>query len=228
MYTRFLRFGIKVLLSLAVGAYSLSAQSGWLFNSGSNALESAILTRAPNLDSHVLHLALEAYNKARAQGMVRQPYLGIIDYSKPSNHERFWVINLNTDAVLFNTYVAHGSGSGDTYATHFSNETSTHASAIGTYITGQTYVGHDGLSLHLLGVDRGFNDRAYSRAIVMHGAHYVSEAMAETYGRIGRSWGCPAVDAQLAKPIINVMKNGAMLFAYYPDSHWLNSSSFLS
>jgi hypothetical protein len=123
--------------------------------------------------------------------------------------------------------VAHGSGSGQNMATAFSNEPDTHQSSLGLYRTEDSYVGRNGYSLRLRGLDDGFNDRAYERAIVMHGAPYVNEDLIRRQGRLGRSWGCPALREGIAREVIDTVKGHGLLFAYYPDREWLQSSKFL-
>lgn len=183
--------------------------------------------KSPHLNPTVLKLALEAYNCASLSGMPRRPLLTIIDYSLPSAAKRMWVFDLSRNKLLFNNLVAHGQGSGDALSHYFSDRPETHASSIGLYLTENTYIGHDGFSLRLAGLDKGFNDTALSRDIVMHGASYVSDQMARAYNMIGRSWGCPAVPKPLAAPIINTIKEGSLIFAYYPNNKWLQSSRYL-
>lgn len=153
--------------------------------------------------------------------------LSICDFSLSSKQKRLWVIDLNEKKVLFNSLVAHGKNTGEEFATQFSNRESSYQSSIGFYITETTYTGSNGYSLKLLGMDRGYNDAALQRAIVMHGADYVSEDFIRSQNRIGRSWGCPAVPRELAAPIINTIKGKNCLFIYYPDQHYLSSSQWL-
>lgn len=153
--------------------------------------------------------------------------LSICDFSLSSNTKRLWVIDVNEKKVLFNSLVAHGKNTGEEFATDFSNRESSYQSSLGFYITDVTYNGDNGYSLRLLGMDKGYNDAALQRAIVMHGADYVSEDFAATHKRIGRSWGCPAVPRALAAPIINTIKGKNALFIYYPDQKYLSSSEWL-
>jgi len=136
------------------------------------------------------------------------------------------LVDLQARALLFEELVAHGQGSGANLATQFSNEAETHRSSIGLFETKDTYIGKNGYSLRLEGLDAGFNDHAMERAIVMHGAPYVSEAVARTQGRLGRSWGCPALRADVAHELIDRVKGSGLVFAYYPDPKWLASSQF--
>lgn len=185
----------------------------------------AVLTE--HLNPHVYSLAIKAYERARARHEVTKPYLAIIDYSMPSSQKRFWVIDLAHHSVPFYTYVAHGQNSGDLNANAFSNYGGSHQSSIGAYSTANTYFGHKGLSLRLKGLESGINDKALSRAIVLHGADYVSDNFVRSHGRLGRSWGCPAVSTSIAGPMINTLKNGSMIFAYYPSHQWLSHSRYL-
>ena len=177
---------------------------------------------------HVLKLALKAYNCALGQGIVqKQNIFTIIDYSLPSSEKRLWVIDVTHGRVLFHTLVAHGSGSGELEATHFSDTPETHESSLGLFLTGATYFGHDGYSLKIKGLSPGFNDKAEGREIVIHGANYVSEDFVRRTGYLGRSWGCPALPKDMVEPVVNTIKDGTLVFAYYPDPQWLQQSIYL-
>lgn len=154
--------------------------------------------------------------------------LTVCDFTQSSNKDRMWVIDLKEKKVLFNTYVAHGAATGEEFATKFSNNFESHQSSLGFYVTGETYTGEHGNSLRLHGMDYGFNHNAFDRAIVMHGADYVSKQFIKGNERLGRSWGCPAVSNQLAQPIINTIKGGTCLFIYYPDKNYLKSGQWLN
>jgi hypothetical protein len=176
----------------------------------------------------VLDLALGAASCAMRSGLVEVPKtLTVIDYSLPSTARRLWVIDLANGDMLYNELVAHGQGSGGNVPTNFSNLPDSHQSSLGLFVTAETYVGQNGFSLRLDGLDAGFNDRARERAIVMHGAPYVSEAVAAMQGRLGRSWGCPALGEHVAREVIERIKGGDLVFAYYPDRTWLNGSPLL-
>jgi hypothetical protein len=180
-------------------------------------------TLAPEADPGVLALALEARNCAIRSGEVDQDAkLAVIDYSRPSTDKRLWVFDVAHDQLLFRELVAHGQGSGDNYATHFSNQDNSHQTSLGLFLTAETYIGNNGYSLKLDGVDRGFNDNARSRAIVMHGAWYVSPDMVASKGRIGRSHGCPALNQGIARRVIDTMKGRQLLFSYANDAAWLH------
>ncbi|MCX7091219.1 MAG: murein L,D-transpeptidase catalytic domain family protein [Legionellales bacterium] len=191
-----------------------------------NAKANSLSTKAPKLNLSVLKLALSAYNKAKIKGDVKKPLLAVIDYSLPSSKQRLWIFDLRRNRLLYNTYVAHGVNSGDVTPRHFSNQASSRASSIGTYVTESTYTGSNGLSLNLIGLEKGFNDNAYNRRVVMHGAWYVDPNFIQKSGRAGRSWGCPSISQALAKPVINLLKNGSVLFAYYPDRNYLSQSHY--
>lgn len=177
---------------------------------------------APELDPGVLALALEARACALRNGEVGDDArLAVIDYSLPSTSKRLWVFDVAHDRVLFNEHVAHGSGTGDNLARRFSNEDGSHATSLGLFRTAETYQGGNGYSLRLDGLDAGFNDRARSRAIVMHGAWYVNPDLIRTQGRLGRSQGCPALREQVAKVVIDTLKQRQLLFAYADDAAFL-------
>jgi hypothetical protein len=180
------------------------------------------------LQRPVFQLALEAAACAVRSGSANDlTTLTVIDYSRPSTEKRLWVFDLRTRELLFEELVAHGSGSGDNLATSFSNEDESHQSSLGLFRTEDTYVGRNGYSLRLRGLDAGFNDHAYDRAIVMHGAPYVSDAFARAQGRLGRSWGCPALREGIAREVIDTVKGNGLVFAYYPDPAWLAASKYL-
>jgi hypothetical protein len=188
----------------------------------------ALHKQAPTLNTEVLRLALRASSCAAQQGLVtRRDLLSVIDYSLPSTEPRLFVFNLTSQRLLFRELVAHGKNSGDNRTSHFSNQQGSLETSLGLFVTDSTYSGSNGYSLRLRGLDTGFNDAAYDRSIVMHGAKYVSEAAAKALGRLGRSWGCPAVRSEIAQKVIDTLKGGAAIFAYYPDPDWLKSSRFL-
>jgi len=176
----------------------------------------------------VLRLALDATHRAAAQGLVkRSDLLTVIDYSLPSSQPRLFVFDLAARKLLFRELVAHGKSSGDDRATYFSNSPGSLATSLGLFVTADTYVGSNGYSLRLKGLEEGINDMAWDRAIVMHGASYVSRAAISALGRLGRSWGCPAVRTEIARKLINTLRGGTPIFAYYPERSWLERSSFV-
>lgn len=167
------------------------------------------------LSPRALAAALDAVACARSRGVAgRDDLLTVIDYSLPSTAPRLWVLDLARGKVLFHELVAHGAGSGDNYATRFSNAPDSRQSSLGLFLTGGTYEGGNGYSLKLNGLDPGVNDRADERKVVMHGAWYVSADHVQHFGRLGRSWGCPALPVASAHAVIDVIKNRTFLFSY--------------
>lgn len=155
--------------------------------------------------------ALEGYNTVEGR---QRDVLTLIDFTKPSTQRRMWVIDMAAHKVLFNTWVAHGRGSGDNYATRFSNRNGSHQSSLGLYLTGETYIGGNGYSLLLDGLEAGINDHARERAIVVHGAAYANPSVIASAGRLGRSWGCLALPPDVTLPIIDTIKGGSVLYIY--------------
>ncbi len=171
--------------------------------------------RPAGLSPKALAAALDAVSCARARGVSDNgDVLTVIDYSLPSTQPRLWVLDLARRKVLFHELVAHGAGSGDIYATHFSNVNDSRSTSLGLFLTADTYEGGNGYSLKLKGLDAGLNDLAEARHIVMHGAWYVSSEHAQQFGMLGRSWGCPALPLAAAKSVIDKVKGGSFVFAY--------------
>ena len=180
---------------------------------------------APDADPGVLALALEARACALRGGRARAASkLTVIDYTRPSTQPRLWVFDLERNALLYAEHVAHGRGSGENFARAFSNRDGSHQSSLGLFTTGETYDGGNGYSLRMDGLEPGINDAARERLIVMHGAPYVDPAQALRQGRLGRSFGCPALRPQVARAVIDTIKQDQLLFAYYPDDAWLAGS----
>lgn len=186
-----------------------------------------LASQAPKLNPEVINLALTAYKKAEADGYSHSPILTVVDFALPSNQKRLWVFNLKTKKLLYYTYVAQGKATGLKYAHFFSNQPGTHASSIGLFKTDDAYYGKDGYSLRLTGLEKNFNNNALQRDIVIHGAWYVSKNFIKQNGYAGRSWGCFAVSKKMVKPLVNTIKDGGLLFAYYPDHQWIEHSRFL-
>lgn len=188
-----------------------------------------------SLHLNTLGLSKQAYDYA-IRGFKTLLYMGklnndsiisIVDFSLSSAKKRLFVIDLKNYKVLFNTYVAHGRNSGAEYAKKFSNSIESNESSLGFYITGDTYDGEHGYSLRLEGEEKGINDNAYKRSIVMHSADYVNENFIKCKGYIGRSLGCPAIPEKVYKPIINQIKDGSCLFIYSPNNYYISHSNFL-
>ncbi len=181
------------------------------------------------LSEHAFEYAIKGYEYLLAKGKIANDHIiSIVDFTRPSSEKRLFVIDLKKYKVLFNTYVAHGQGSGAEMATKFSNIPESFQSSLGFYKTSGTYIGKNGFSMKLEGLENGINDLAYERAIVMHGAPYVSEDMARSQGHIGRSWGCPAVPEKLNKPIIEKIKNGSCLFIFSENKNYLHKSRIIN
>lgn len=173
--------------------------------------------------------AMKGFNYlVRVGKIAKENIISIADFSKPSSQKRLFVIDINKQKVLFNTYVAHGINSGREYANQFSNIPESNKSSLGFYETRNTYVGANGYSLKLAGLERGINDNAEKRDIVIHGAEYVDESLIRSQGYIGRSWGCPALPEKLHKPIIDRIKNGTCLFIYGASNAYLKKSRIIN
>jgi hypothetical protein len=184
---------------------------------------------APKADPAVLELAVQAQQCATASGAVEPVRrLAVIDYSRPSTEPRLWVFALDEARLLYVEHVAHGKNSGANLATEFSNVEGSLQSSLGLFTTAETYIGGHGYSLRMDGLEPGVNDHARERLIVIHGADYVDPAQAARQGRLGRSFGCPAVRSGIARKVIDSLKDGQLLFAYYPDMDWLKGSRFLA
>ncbi len=224
------RLLILLLLSVSVASFAkpntLSSNPSLLTYTKPAAQKPSTAT-IKGLNPRVFQLAQKAHLKASAMGLAKKPTVTIIDYSMPSTSKRMWVVDMKRNKVIYNTLVAHGSNSGGNHAQHFSDVPGSLKSSLGVFVTGKTYQGKHGLSLTLHGLENGINGNAARRRIVVHGAHYVNEGTAKNLGRLGRSWGCPALETRLATPIINTIKDGSLVFAYYPDSKWLSRSKFL-
>ena len=188
----------------------------------------SLVQAAPSANPVAIQLALDALQCAAEHGMAPAQRLAVIDYSRPSTQRRLWIFDLRGPRLLINELVAHGRNSGGDLATRFSNSDGSLESSLGLYRTLGTYQGDNGYSLRLQGLDTGFNDHALARAVVIHGARYVSQRFAQREGRIGRSWGCPAVNTRVAGRVIDSLKDGQMVFSYYPDPHWLDGSHLLN
>lgn len=180
------------------------------------ALETALQHAAPTLRAGALHAALSAWDALRSRGEVFRPLLTVIDYGLPSTTKRMWVFDLAARRLLFHELVAHGRNSGEDLAQWFSNEEGSHMSSLGAFVTGDSYDGRNGYSLRLRGVEPGLNDRAEARAIVLHGAPYVCEEVVRELGRLGRSYGCPAVRSAIARTLIDEVKDRTLLYAWHP------------
>ncbi|CAN5699028.1 hypothetical protein BH11BAC3_BH11BAC3_05320 [soil metagenome] len=181
------------------------------------------------LSEAAFEYALKGYDYlSKTSLLTKKNILTIVDFSKVSSKKRLFVLDINTGKVLFNTLVAHGHNSGNEYASQFSNLPESHQSSLGFYVTLGTYFGGNGYSLRLQGCEKGINDKAFERAIVIHGAKYVSNAFIDSRGFLGRSYGCPSVPTEVSKDIIDIIKNGSCLFLYHPSKNYIANSKIIN
>lgn len=180
------------------------------------------------LSRYAFDYAVKGYNYLLSSGKLKNDeILSIVDFSQVSSKKRLYVVDLKNKKLLFNTYVSHGRNSGKEMANEFSNEPESNKSSLGFYVTGDTYIGKHGFSMRLFGTEKGINDNANSRAIVMHSAAYVSESAIKMQGFIGRSLGCPALPENMYKPVIEKIKDGSCLFLYSPDKYYAAHSDII-
>jgi len=180
----------------------------------------------PNLQSFAE--GLEGFYSLKEKGLIKRDILTLVDFSLSSNVKRLWVIDLTTNTILYNSLVAHGRNTGDEFANSFSNSPESFKSSLGFYATGEIYNGKHGASLKLDGLEKGVNDSARERAVVMHGADYVAESFIKSNHRLGRSLGCPAIPVALTKEIINTIKGKSCLFIYHPSRSHKAIAKFVS
>jgi hypothetical protein len=181
------------------------------------------------LNQQAFDYAWRGYLNLYTKGQISNPgYFSIADFSQSSRNKRLYIIDLSEMKMFMNTYVAHGRNSGTEYAKSFSNRPESHKSSLGFYVTGKTYTGQHGLSLQINGLEKGINDKAWARKIVIHGAKYVGDDYMESNDFSGRSYGCPAVPAAERDIIINAIKEGSCLFIYHPSKLYLNRSKILN
>ncbi len=191
-------------------------------------LFSLLARSAPSLDRQVLQKAVAAMQCAVRHGATPARRLAVIDYSRPSSERRLWIFDLERPRLLLKEFVAHGQNSGEDQATRFSNRDGSHQSSLGLFRTVETYEGQHGYSLRMDGLEPGINDRARERDIVIHGADYVDPLWIARQGRIGRSHGCPAVRPEVARMVVDSLKDGQFMFSWYPDRQWLRHSAYLN
>lgn len=194
-----------------------------------DALKINTLSKKLSINEYALKIAINGYNQLKKLGKLNnEKYLTITDFSKPSNEMRLFIIDMEKEETIFKTFVAHGKNSGLLFAKIFSNIKASNKSSLGFYITGNSYKGKNGESLQLNGIENGINDHASARAIVLHGAQYVSDKIVKKQGYLGRSLGCPAVPIGEVKKIIQLIKGASCLFVYAPDKKYLKASKFIS
>ena len=180
----------------------------------------------PTFESFIA--AFEGYEQLKQQGKIENEILTIVDFSLSSSQERMWVIDMKTQKVILKSLVSHGRNSGSEFATDFSNANESFKSSLGFYVTGETYTGKHGLSLRLDGMEYGINDNARNRAVVVHGADYVSKSFIKNTGRLGRSQGCPAVPYEVHKELIQTIKGKSCIFIYHPSRSYVVKSKLVS
>ncbi|SDC49755.1 murein L,D-transpeptidase catalytic domain family protein [Niabella drilacis] len=187
---------------------------GWGTNKSALVYDSLHLD-LKGLSEKAFAYALEGLEELKAEGkVVNDSIITIVDFDQPSVNKRMYILDLKNYRLLFNTWAAHGRRSGTLMATSFSNTMSSNKSSLGFYLTDEPYYGGNGYSLKLKGLEQGLNDKAMQRAIVLHGARYVSQSSIDELGYLGRSFGCPAVPVELNLPIIETIKEGSVLFIY--------------
>lgn len=218
---------LAVITGAMVAAMPADAAMGPLL-SPHDIYETAALEKA-GLPYPVFELAMTGYTTLSKQGEISsRPMLTVIDYSKPSTDKRLFVIDLKSSALKYHTWVAHGRNSGENQSQFFSNKAHSYMSSLGFYVTDRSpYEGKHGLSLRLDGKDNGFNDRARDRAIVIHGADYVSDSFIHERGRLGRSQGCPALPLDHYERIISAIADRTAVFAYFPNPDYLSRSVYV-
>ncbi|SDL79312.1 L,D-transpeptidase catalytic domain [Salinimicrobium catena] len=168
------------------------------------------------------------YQKLEEEGKIKKELLTIVDFGLNSTEKRMWILDMKSQKVLYNTYVSHGKNTGGDKATNFSNTPNSFQSSLGFYVTAETYYGKNGLSLFIDGMEEGFNSNARERYVVVHGADYATQDFIDRAGRLGRSYGCPAVPTKVSKEIINKIKGQSVLFIYHPNKNYLENSKYLN
>lgn len=207
----------------AVDSATVELELAWK----TNALDRYNCIGDTTLNFEAFDYALRGYTKLLLEGkLIETRYLTVVDFSLSSSEKRMFVIDMESDSVVYNTYCAHGRNSGREYARKFSNSNGSHMSSLGFYITSTTYSGKYDLALRLEGLERT-NSKARSRGVVMHGAKYANPSFLERNGMLGRSYGCPAVPTDMAIPMINTIKGGSCFFIYHPSNYYLSQSKIL-
>lgn len=206
---------ILILLSWAVSGIGLSSPTYAMSSTFDSHVKA--IADSTHLSQKIIKLALKGYEYAHDRAHISKNVLTIVDYSQPSFAKRLYVIDLNTNKLLMNTWVAHGRNTGTAFSTHFSNQLESKQSSIGVFITEGTYNGHHGESMVLNGLEKDINNNAKNRHLVVHAAPYVSEVFLKETGRLGRSFGCLAVNAKDLTRLIELTRDGSVIFAYAPQ-----------
>ncbi|OQY42651.1 MAG: hypothetical protein B6227_01445 [Fusobacteriia bacterium 4572_74] len=179
----------------------------------------------PSLDKKVLNRALKGLSTVDIKN---KGIITIIDYTKSANEKRLFVIDLKKEKIIFDTYVSHGKNTGDEFAKKFSNNINSRQSSVGFFKTSTTYIGKNGYSMRLDGLEKGINDNARNRNIVIHGSKYATKSFINKYGRLGRSWGCPAVPLTLSKDLINSIKGGSIVYINGDLNNYQKKTKYLN
>jgi len=229
------------LITLLITAPAFSSNSYDTFENDSEIMMSAeealvqLVSTNPLNESFVLpnenllEMAVNGYHKlVNNKKLEKGKPLTIVDFSLPSTEKRMWIIDVESGIILHNSVVSHGRNSGNLMAEKFSNIDSSYMSSLGFYVTGETYFGKHGYSLRLDGIEKGFNDKARDRAIVIHGADYANEDFITTTGRLGRSLGCPALPVDTSKIIIDLIKDKTCLFIFGKDDDYISKSALIN
>lgn len=217
---------VIVLFLLFAATLTASVQSE-AFVSGGKDGDVPKVCKLTGLSPSVYAYALKGFISIQDSLNKKFRYLAVVDFSKPSTERRFYLIDLADTSIVCTDYVCHGKHTGENFATSFSNEVESNKSSLGFYMLSESYTGQHGLSIRMDGLDKGFNDNARKRAIVMHTADYADEKLCKTQGRLGRSLGCPALPASTFKTIAPQVTNNALIFHYYPDANYLTNSVWL-
>jgi hypothetical protein len=224
-----IKFGILAVILLAINFSTIaSSPTKAKVESASGSIYRQ-LVGASKPEFSLFEKAYLGYIDLKLSGLLpfNKNILSIIDFRLPSQKKRMWVIDLKSKTILHHTYVAHGENSGGKYAIDFSNTVGSHQSSLGFYITQETYIGKNGLSLRLRGLEHGFNSNARERLVVLHGADYATEEYLKKNGTLGNSEGCPAIPMGLHIPVIELTKEGTCLFMYFPDAKYLENSNLI-
>lgn len=215
--------------AVSAGLASVKAAELRLVIDQASLLYASMNLESSGLDEKAFVYAWRGYHNLLKRRMIRKKaVLSICDFSQSSCSKRMYVIDVRHKKLLYRTYVAHGQNSGDEYANSFSNSVDSYKSSLGFYVTQWTYIGHNGLSLRLNGVDSGYNDMAVKRRIVLHGSSYVSDKYMKEFGTLGTSLGCPAIPSAVSGRIIRLVKGGSCLFIYHPTTQYLDGSSIIN
>lgn len=220
-----------VTAAVASSNISNSARHSFSFADSSrlNLLYDSLQLADLGLSAQAYHKAITGFLNLAEAGSIPNPgVLSIIDFSLPSTQKRLFIVDTYNGKLLFSSLVAHGRNSGGLMATRFSNRRNSLMSSLGFYLTGSAFVGQHGYSMRLEGMEKGWNDNVFSRAIIMHPAGYVSEDHIRQWGFLGRSEGCPAIPEEVDSSIIDAIRDGSCLFIYSPDKRYLHQSRLAS